>query len=113
MGWCIGKNNSFKDRISPFKTYRDLEEDGLTLGKFGKVFAFMVKFVGPLLIIFIEIFGIIDKVNTEGSHYWWVIGFSVLMLIISIVVYFVFFEKRETGTNQDEFLIDEKAKEQA
>lgn len=116
IGWCIGKNNSFKSKISPLKTYRDLEEDGLTLGKFGKIFAFMVKFVGPLLIIFIEIFGVIDKIKTEGTSYWWIVGFSMLMLIVSIVVYFVFFVNKETGSNQDEFLLEEKVaseKEQA
>lgn len=113
IGWCIGKNKTFKDRINPLKTFRDLEDDGLSLGKFGKVFAFMVKYVGPLLIIFIEIFGIIGKFaeyEKYNLNFLWILIFSVVLLIISIVIYFVFFANKETGTNEDELALEEQLK---
>ena len=106
IGWFIDRSKSIKERINPLKTYRALEEDGLSLGGFGKIFAFMVKYVGPLLIIFIEIFGVIGKVKTNGSHYWWIIVFSLVMIMASAIVYFVFFKDKETGTNDDELKED-------
>lgn len=109
IGWFIDNSKSFKKRISPMQTFRALEEDGLNIGGFGKVFAFMVKYVGPLLILFIEIFGIIGKVNQNGAQYWWVIGFSVLLIVASVVVYFVFFKNKDTGCNADELIFEEKS----
>ena len=93
-------------------TYRALENDGLHLGGFGKVFAFMVKYVGPLLILFVEIFGVIGKVKQNGTHYWWVIIFSLIVIVLSIVIYFVFFNNKDTGCNQDELVIEESAKKE-
>ncbi|MBO5714196.1 MAG: sodium-dependent transporter, partial [Clostridia bacterium] len=112
IGWFIDKSTSLKARISPMNTYRALENDGLHLGGFGKVFAFMVKYVGPLLILFVEIFGVIGKVNQNGTHYWWVIVFSLMLILISLVVYFVFFNNKDTGCNQDELVIEESAKKE-
>ncbi len=106
IGWFVGEYKTFKQRISPLHTYRELSKDGLNIGGFGKVFAFMVKFVAPLLILFIEIFGVIGKVNENGSNYWWIIIFSAILIIASIVVYFVFFKKVDTGCNDDEMFIN-------
>lgn len=108
IGWFIGENKTFKEWINPMRTFRALKDDGLDVGWFTKVFAFMVKYVGPALILFVEIFGIIGKVEKEGAHYWWVIVFSLVLIVVSLIVYFVFFVNKETGTNEDELLIEEK-----
>ena len=72
----------------------------------------MVKYVGPALILIVEVFGIIGKINKEGAHYWWVIVFSLVLIAISLIVYFVLFVNKETGTNEDELIINEKQKEE-
>ena len=71
----------------------------------------MVKYVGPLLILFIEVFGIIGKINDNGPHYWWVVVFSLILIVLSMVLYFVFFKNVYTGCNDDELLINEKSVE--
>ena len=111
IGWFIDNSKSFKQRISPMQTFHALEEDGLHLGPFGKAFAFMVKYVGPLLIILIEVFGIIGKIRQNGAHYWWIIGFSVVLIVASVIVYFVAFKNQDTGCNADELHIEESSKE--
>ena len=111
IGWFVGEAKGFKQRINPMHTFRELSKDGLEIGKFGKIFAFMVKYVGPLLILFIEIFGIIGKINDNGPHYWWVVVFSLILIVLSMVLYFVFFKNVYTGCNDDELLINEKSVE--
>lgn len=111
IGWFIGENKTFKEWIDPMRTFKALKEDGLDVGGFTKVFAFMVKYVGPALILFIEIFGIIGKIKENGAHYWWVIVFSFALILLSMAIYFFVFKKGETGCNEDELLIAEnKAK---
>ena len=110
LGWFIDKG-AFKARLNPFNTLRTLEDDGLQLGKFGKFFAIMVKYVTPLLILTLEVAGIIGKIQSEGAHYWWVIGASVVLLAIGVAVYFIFFRNTETGCNADELEIEEKKAE--
>lgn len=104
VGWLIEKG-SFKQRLNPFNTLRALEEDGLQIGKLGKFFAIMVKYVTPLLILLLEVFGIIAKFgeySAKGLNFVWVLGASVLLMTIGVVVYFVFFRNTETGCNADE-----------
>ena len=108
IGWFIGENKTFKEWLSPMRTFRALKDDGLDVGWFTKIFAFMVKYVGPALILFVEVFGIIGKINKEGVHYWWVIVFSLILIVISLIVYFVLFVNNETGNNEDELVINEK-----
>ena len=105
IGWFIEKG-SFKKRLNPFNTLRALEDDGLDLGKFGKFFVLMVKYFTPLLILFVEVAGVIGKVQSEGNKYWWVIVFSVLLVIASIVTYFILLRDKETGCNADELEIE-------
>lgn len=115
LGWLVEKG-TFKKRLNPFNTLRALEEDGLDLGKFGKFFVVMLKYVTPLLILFVEVAGVIGKIGQEGSKYWWVIVFSLVLLLVGVIVYFAFLKNRETGCNADELLIDEREalkKEQA
>lgn len=98
VGWFIDK----KLTANPMNTLRTLESEDLKLGKFGKIFAIMVKYVTPLLIIFVEISGVVGKISSEGAHYWWVIGFALGIIALLIVTYFTFFHKKDCGTNADE-----------
>ena len=112
IGWFIDKSTSVKQRINPMQTFRALEKDGLEIGGFGKAFAFMVKYVGPLLILFIEIFGIRGKILTNGTHYWWVVIFSLVLIALSLAVYLIFFKNSDTGCNLDELVIEENVKKE-
>ena len=106
IGWLVDKSKGLK-RFNPNNTWLALKNDGLDLGKIGKFFVVMVKYVTPLLILLIEIMGIIGKVNDYGNSFWWIVGASFLLLAISIAVYFIFFKNTETGTNLDELEIVE------
>lgn len=104
IGWLLG----------PKKACHEMEEDGQKLSWFRSVFSFMVKFVTPLLILAIEIFGVYDlifpqvkseagKVAREFSANGLGITLSAYALLaIGVVIYFAFFKNRETGTNADE-----------
>ena len=50
-------------------------------------------------------FGIIGKIKENGAHSWWVIVFSLLLILIAMAVYFFVFKKQETGCNEDELFI--------
>lgn len=105
IGWFMDE----KLTPNPFKTLDTLTKDGLELHPvFAKIFAVMVKYVTPILIMFIEVAGIITK--TANVNFYYIIGFSVLLAIISIVLYFALFANKETGTNADELEIDAKEK---
>jgi hypothetical protein len=90
-------------------TYRALKEDGLDLGKATKIFAVMVKYVTPILILLLEIFGIRAKFGEYLSlnlNFIWVLLGAVLLMGIGIAVYFIFFRNSYTGTNEDELLLE-------
>ena len=101
IGWFIdGKFTS-----NPMKTFRTLEGDGLNLGKFGKIFAVMVKYVTPVLILVVEVFGVKDIIFPGGTFSANGLGIVITayaLLAISAIVYFTVFKNRETGCNADE-----------
>lgn len=109
IGWFIDKNFT----ANPMQTFKTLQDDGLELGVFGKFFAVMVKYVTPILILIIEIFGVKDILFTADGFSKDGLGIvltAVGLLIASIVVYFIWLVKGETGTNADEIDIAETAK---
>ncbi len=108
LGWLIEKGG-FRKRLNPFNTLRALENDGLKLGKFGKFFVVMLKYVTPLLILFLEVAGIVGKFSeygAQGLNFIWIIISSIILMGIGVAVYFVFFKNTETGCNADEIEID-------
>lgn len=101
IGWFIDKQFTF----NPMKTYRTLDEDGLKLGKFGRVFAVAIKYITPLLIAVVEVFGIKDVIFPAGVFSGEGLGLVLTaygLFAIAIIVYFVFFKKTYTGVNADE-----------
>jgi NSS family neurotransmitter:Na+ symporter len=111
IGWLMDE----KVTANPFKTLDNLKKDGLELHPvFGNIFAVMVKYVTPVLILFIEIVGVLTRVVPAlggNVNFWFTIGFALLLAVISIVVYFIAFYKRDTGTNADELAIGVKTEE--
>lgn len=108
VGWLIEKG-TFKNRLNPLNTYNALREDGLDLGKIGKVFAVMVKYVTPILILLLEVFGIIAKFgeySPKNLNFLWVIIGAGILMAVGIIVYFIFFKNAYTGTNEDELLLE-------
>ena len=113
IGWLIDKSKGLK-RFNPMHTHKALKEDGLELGFFGKIFAVMVKYVTPLLIILVEIMGIIDKTkdySAIGLDFSYILIASVILLAIGIILYFALYSKTETGTNADELELESSKEE--
>ena len=86
-----------------------LEAEGLKLGKFGLFFAFMLKYVSPLLILVIEVFGVIDilfpRVGEErvfSIDNLAVVLTAYALLLVAIGVYYLFLKSKDTGSNEDE-----------
>ncbi len=96
--------------ITPKKALIELKEDGNNFGKFEKPIAVMIKFIVPLLIMVIEVFGIIDLIFPQaktGVRQYSPAGLvvaitSFAIILIVIVVYFAILRNKETGTNLDE-----------
>ncbi len=99
IGWILG----------PKKACEEMKEDGQKLGFFRPVFSFMVKFVTPILILVIEIFGVYDLIfpSGEAGRAFSANGLGITLsayalLVIGAVLYFAFFKNKETGCNADE-----------
>lgn len=108
IGWLLYKDK--KKRFGFKYLSENLEEDGLKLGKFRYIFAFMIKFIIPILVLVIEVIGIIDIVfPLSGSGR----SFSLTGLIIELIafsiigicmfLFFVFLKDKDTGTNDNEY----------
>ncbi|MBO5321886.1 MAG: sodium-dependent transporter [Clostridia bacterium] len=95
VGWLLG----------PKKVCKEMEEDGQKLGFFKPIFSFMVKFVTPILIFVIEIFGVYALVFPSGkfsSNGLGIALFSYGLLAVGTAIYFIFFKNKDTGCNADE-----------
>ena len=115
LGWGILKPKKRSDIFNPVFLYRTLDEEGLKLGRFGKFFAVMVKYVTPLLILLVEIFGVADIIfpKTDGARTFDLNGLGIVLtacalLIIAVAVYFIFFCNKNTGCNDDEHKYEER-----
>ena len=102
IGWFIDGKKPFKEKINPMSTLKSLEDEGLQLGKFGKLWIVMVKYITPLLILLVEFLGVDGKIKQFGSNYWFIVGFALIIIAISVAVYFIFFKNAYTGENKDE-----------
>ncbi len=106
IGWLLDN----KITANPMNTFRTLKNDGLNLGKFGKIFTVMVKYVTPVFILLIEIFGVRDFIfpeNSEGIRAFSSNGLGVVLtaytlLAIVILIYYLFLRNSTTGCNADE-----------
>ena len=73
----------------------------------------MGKYVTPILILLLEIFGIKAKFSEYAAmnlNFVWVLIGAMLLMGVGIAVYFIFFRNSYTGTNEDELLLNESKK---
>ena len=102
VGWLIfptkNKNEFFDFRYLGKK----LEEDELLRGKINYFFAFLIKYIAPIIILAIYILGLIDSVF-PNSHFeltgLLVSLFGLVLIGIFIAVYFFFLKNKDTGDN--------------
>ena len=66
-----------------------------------KVYAVMIRFVTPALILIVEIGGLQSEIAAGNTA---VIVFAYALVALCVVAYFAFFRNRDTGTNADEKL---------
>ena len=99
IGWIMG----------PKKAVAEMEADGQKLGFFKPIFLFFVKFVTPILILVIEIFGVFDLIFPKGEagRVFSSDGLGITLtayglLLLGVIAYFAFFKKGNTGCNADE-----------
>ena len=99
--------------ITPKQAISELEADGNNFGKLAGFVGIMMKFVAPILIGAIEIFGLIDLVFPSGVFSLNGLGIvlvSYALVGILIALYFLLLKNTETGTNADELLTNELEK---
>lgn len=97
VGWIIG----------PKQALREIKDDGVNFGKFEGVISIMLKFVTPVLIALIEVFGIIELVFPEGVFSLNGLGVAIVSYAVMgllVAIYFAFLKNTETGNNETELL---------
>ena len=98
-GWLMDE----KLTLNPMKTLHTLKKEGLSLGWIERVYIVMLKYVTPLLILFMDVMGIITHVSATPS-YWWIVGSALLLIALSALVYLLFLKNSNTGDNTDEII---------
>lgn len=100
--------------IKPKKAFEEIEADGTKVSGWIKgIYPVFVKFITPAAILLVEVFGIMDLLDPEKAGAMHqanicVIIAAVALVLISVIVYFVFFANTETGTNVDEHIAREE-----
>jgi len=114
LGWLTFKGDKKSDVFNPKSLHKQLENDGLKLGFIGKFFAIMLKYVTPLLILVVEIFGVIEfvaPIDDNGLRQFSANGLGLVLTAyaicgLAVALYFIFWRKTSTGYNADELEID-------
>ncbi len=91
--------------IKPKQAFLELKADNNSFGKFEKLVAVMMKFIVPVLIAVIEIFGVAELVFPNGAFS--ANGLGIVLVSLSlfgvlISLYFLFLNNEETGSNLTE-----------
>ena len=102
VGWFMFPTKNKKDFFNFRYLSKKLEEEGLSLGKFSNVFAFLIKYVAPLFILVIDIIGLVDRIFPSSRFELGgllVVLTGVALIGILIGVYFLFLKNKDTGDN--------------
>lgn len=67
----------------------------------GRFVSYMTRYLTPILILVVAVFGIVSNV-TENTSYYAVIASAFVLALVTAVIYFLTLEKAETGCNADE-----------
>ena len=88
--------------ITPKRAVAEIEAGGTPMaGWLKKVYAVMIRFVTPALILIVEIGGLQSEIAAGNTA---VIVFAYALVALCVAAYFAFFRNRDTGTNADEKL---------
>ena len=88
--------------ITPKRAVAEIEAEGTHMaGWLKKVYAVMIRFVTPALILIVEIGGLQSEIAAGNTA---VIVFAYALVALCVMAYFAFFRNRDTGTNADEKL---------
>ncbi len=92
--------------IKPKNALAEMEAGGTKVPQWLKAaFSVMIRFITPLLILVVEIGGLKSELDA-GNHA--VVIFAYGLVILCVLLYFTFFYKSYTGTNEDEKIVDKK-----
>ena len=88
--------------ITPKRAVAEIEAGGTPLAGWLKtVYAVMIRFVTPALILIVEIGGLQSEIAAGNTA---VIVFAYALVALCVAAYFLFFRNTDTGTNADEKL---------
>ena len=88
--------------ITPKRAVAEIEAEGTHMaGWLKKVYAVMIRFVTPALILIVEIGGLQSEIAAGNTA---VIVFAYALVALCVAAYFLFFRNTDTGTNADEKL---------
>lgn len=75
--------------------------------KVARVMYYITRYITPVLILGVELFGVISNVS-KNTGYWAVIAAALLLVLAVETVYFMLLQGKATGCNADELEIAEK-----
>ena len=88
--------------ITPKRAVAEIEAGGTPMaGWLKKVYAVMIRFVTPALILIVEIGGLQSEIAAGNVA---VVVFAYALVALCVAAYFLFFRNTDTGTNADEKL---------
>ena len=105
VGWFMFPASNKKELFDFRYLGKKIQDDGLLHGKINYVFAFLIKYIAPIIILGIFILGLIDSVF-PGYHFE-LNGLLVELIAIGLIgvliaIYFIFLKNKDTGDNEAE-----------
>lgn len=105
VGWFMFPASNKKELFDFRYLGKKIQDDGLLHGKINYVFAFLIKYIAPIIILGIFILGLIDSVF-PGYHFE-LNGLLVELIAIGLIgvliaIYFIFLKNKDTGDNKAE-----------
>ena len=92
VGWVVSKEEYIGD-VSKSKGV-------------ARVFYYITRYITPILILGVEIFGVVSNVSSNAA-YWWIIVAAILLVLAVTAVYFIALRNKSTGCNADELALNE------
>lgn len=105
VGWFMFPTNDKKELFDFRYLGKKLQDDGLLPGKLNYIFAFLIKYIAPIIIFGIYLLGLIDSVypNSHFESGGLIVALISLSLIgILIAIYFFFLKNKDTVDNEVE-----------
>ena len=105
IGWFMFPTSNRKELFDFRYLGKKIQDDGLLHGKINYVFAFLIKYIAPIIILGIFILGLIDSVFP--NYHFEPNGLLVELIAIGLIgvliaIYFIFLKNKDTGDNEAE-----------